>query len=185
MPYIGHHDDIDWKDKPAGTYYHVKDTGEVFDSERDIDEYGWEWTPDEPKSGEPEFYYSWQEFEEAGYEESDGEWMQPDWIEFEQIQIPETFVAMNWVNEYEDTDDEDTVHWDVTATTVEGGGTFHSEDEWDGGETLNESIEIAKDKAKELSALPEYENHLFAVGYDTLFAGHDDSIAFYRNGKKD
>lgn len=184
MAYVGHYPELDLKELETGTYYRIKDTDEVFDSEQDIEEYSWEWTPNNPKSGESEFYFSWEEIEEAGYEESEGEWLQPDYLPIETFEIPEMYVALEWVNDYEESDDEDTIHYEVTATTTEGGyGSIRTDDEWRGGNTLNETITIAHEKAKELSSLPEYENNLFVVGYDTLFAGYDEDLAAYRNGK--
>lgn len=48
MTYIGDNTTIDWDTMDAGTYYIVKDSGEVYDSVYEIENYyTWEWAEEE------------------------------------------------------------------------------------------------------------------------------------------
>lgn len=173
MAFVGYINEL--SNLPQGEYYEVVDTGEVFDSENDLDEYGWVWYPHSIENSEPLF--TQDEVEEAGLDEDkDGEWLQepftvntfvvePVYITLQNDPwLGEEFVWMYNVNRGFDNIPPDTV------------GKVYEADTWD------EAIEEAERLASELSRTDKYIDEPVGVTAHTNEA-YGDVYEVYINGR--
>ena len=175
MGFIGFKDDL--KELSAGTYYLIKDTGEVYDSEYDIENYGWSWRP-HSWDDDPEFYYSADEIENQGYdEEQDGEWVQEPFT-FESFTVEPVYITLQndpsgydeFVWSYNINRGFDNIPPDMVGKATES-------------ESMSQAVEEAKKMAKDLSQKPKYLDEPIGVTFATAEA-YGDIEAVYLNGKE-
>lgn len=174
MAFLGFRDELE--ELSAGEYYEIVETGEVYDSEYDLEDYGWAWYPHDENQ---DVLFTWDEIREAGLDEDeDGEWHQQPFtvntFTVEPVYVTlqhdpwsgEDFIWMYNVNRGFDSIPPDLV------------GKVHEADSWD------EGIEMAHELAKELSGTDKYINERIGVSAHSAEA-YGDVYDVYLNGRKE
>lgn len=171
MAYLGFKDDLDFSALPAGTYWIIKETGEVYDSEMDLENYNWAWYPHDGG----DILLDTDEIDDADYDErTDGEWIQEP-FDVERIEVEPIYITLqNNPYAYDD------FVWSYNVNR----GLDNIPPDWVGREeradTFEEGVELAHDLAKERSRETGE-----AVGVTSDREGfYGDVLAVYENGKE-
>ena len=173
MAFLGFREDIE-ETLPAGTYFEVTDTGEVFDSENDLEEYNMVWLPDD---FEEDTYFTSEEIEEAGLDEDDGEWGQQDFT-VDTFTIEPLYVTLqNDAVGYEEFVWAYNINRGFDSIPPDMVGKVHEFD------TLDEAIEEANTMAQRLSKEAKYKDEPIGVTLSTAEV-YGDIDEVYMNGRE-